>query len=169
MICQICGNERSMTNVNCPFCDAVTEKPNDQKPRIFIQKTVNLEAGRPMLEVALNHCRAVIDDAKLNEISVITLIHGYGSSGKGGVIRSECRKTLEYMKSKRIINDYIAGEEFQKKSGRVRALFQRYPQLAKDRNLDQGNQGITLVIMSCSILVCCAFVAMTIFNATYLS
>ena len=111
MICQICGNERSMTNAHCPFCDAVTETPNDQKPKIFSQKTVNLEAGRPLLEVALNHCRAVIDDAKINEISVITLIHGYGSSGKGGVIRSECRKILEYMKSKRIIRKITISSE----------------------------------------------------------
>jgi len=52
------------------------------------------------------------------------------------------------MRSKKIIGDYIAGEDFHKKSGRVRALLQRYYQLGKDRNLNQGNQGITLVIVS---------------------
>lgn len=148
MICQICGNERSaVLNVVCPYCGGVCEVQNERKQRIFVHKTVNLEAGRPVVEVAIHRCREVIDDAILNKINVITLIHGYGSSGKGGAIRSECRKILDYMKSKRIISDYIAGEDFHKRSGRVRMLLQRYSQLTKDRNLNQGNQGVTLVIL----------------------
>jgi hypothetical protein len=169
MICQICGNERPASSSGCPYCGAVTEEPADRKQKVFIQKTVNLEVGRPTVEAALDRCRVVIDDARQNNISVVTLIHGYGSSGKGGAIRSECRKMLEYMKSKRIISDSIAGEDFHKRSRRVRMLLQRYSQLTKDRNLNQGNQGITLVILSCSILCCKAFAAMTIFNATFLS
>lgn len=121
------------------------------------------------MEVALNRCREVINDAILNKISVVTLIHGYGSSGKGGAIRSECRKTLEYMKSKKIISDYIPGEDFHKRSRQVRMLLQQYSQLTRDRNLNQGNQGITLVIVSCSILFCRTFAAMTILSATFLS
>ncbi|MBU1566691.1 MAG: Smr/MutS family protein [Proteobacteria bacterium] len=170
MKCQICGNERPATSFSCPYCGDVTEVLVDRKPKIFVHKTVNLEAGRPVVEVALSRCREVIDDAILNKISVITLIHGYGSSGKGGAIKSECRKTLDYMKSKRIISDYIAGEDFHKKSGRVRSLLQRYSQLAKDRNLNQGNQGITLVILSFCVLYCkVLIVVMTIFNTTCLS
>ena len=148
MICQICGNTSPESNRACPYCGAVADELVDWKQKVFIHKTVNLEAGRPIVEVAMNRCRKAIDDARRNKISVITLIHGYGSSGKGGVIRSECRQTLEYMKSKGVISDYVAGEDFQKRSGRVRALLQRYPPLAKDRNLNQGNQGITLVILS---------------------
>ncbi|MFH0780697.1 MAG: Smr/MutS family protein [Pseudomonadota bacterium] len=148
MICQICGNERSVaSSVVCPYCGGVSEEQTEQKSRTFVHKTVNLEAGRPVVEVAINRCREVIDDAILNKINVITFIHGYGSSGKGGAIRSECRKILDYMKSKRIISDYVAGEEFHKRSGRVRMLLQRYSQLTRDRNLNQGNQGITLVIL----------------------
>lgn len=148
MICQICGNgSSSVVGVVCPYCGCVAEQPAEQKTRPFIHKTVNLEAGRPVVAVAMNRCREVIDDAILNKMSVITFIHGYGSSGKGGAIRSECRMTLDYMKSKGIISDYIAGEEFHKRSGRVRMLLQRYSQLTQDRNLNQGNQGITLVIL----------------------
>ncbi len=169
MTCQICGNERPATSSSCPYCGAVTEETADLKRKFFLHKTVNLEAGRPVVEVALNRCREVINDAIVNKIRVITLIHGYGSSGKGGAIRSECRKTLEYMKTKRIISDYIAGEDFHKRSGRVRTLLQRYSSLAKDRNLNQGNQGITLVILSCSVLCCHTLYAMTIYNATCLS
>lgn len=166
MTCHICGNERPAASLNCPYCGAVSEESADRMPKTYIHKTVNLEAGRPMVEVALNRCREVIDDAIQNKISVITLIHGYGSTGKGGVIRSECRKTLDYMKGKKIISDYIAGEDFHKRSGRVRTILQRYSQLAKDRNLNQGNQGVTLVILSWSVFFCNFLLAMTILNAT---
>ncbi len=166
MTCHICGNERPGASFCCPYCGAACEESADRKPKTYIHKTVNLEAGRPVVEVALNRCREAIDDAIVNKISVITLIHGYGSSGKGGVIRSECRKTLDYMKSKRIISDYIAGEDFHKRSGRVRAILQRYTQLAKDRNLNQGNQGVTLVILSWSVLYCNSLLIMTILNVT---
>ena len=147
MTCQICGNKSPAANSTCPYCGAVADEPATREKTVFIHKTVNLEAGRPTVEVAMNRCREVIADASRNRVSVITFIHGYGSSGKGGVIRSECRQTLEYMKSKREISDYIAGEDFQKKSARVRGLLQRYAALAKDRNLNQGNHGITLVIL----------------------
>ncbi len=167
MTCHICGNERPAASLRCPYCGAVSEESaTDQLPKTYIHKTVNLEAGRPTVEVALNRCCEVIDDAIRNRINVITLIHGYGSSGKGGAIRSECRKTLEHMKGKKIISDYIAGEDFQKRSGRVRTILQRYSQLAKDRNLNQGNQGITLVILSWNVLACNIFTVMTILNAT---
>jgi len=148
MTCQICGNENSGSGAICPYCGAEALLPVDKHRRIFVHKTVNLEAGRPVVEVAMNRCREAIDEAIRSNVSVLTFIHGYGSSGKGGAIRSECRQMLEYMRSKKIISDYIAGEDFHKKSGRVRALLQRYYQLGKDRNLNQGNQGITLVIVS---------------------
>jgi hypothetical protein len=147
MTCQICGNKSPVLHSTCPYCGAVADESAVPDKTIFIHKTVNLEAGWPVVEVAMNRCREVIDDAIRNKVSVITFIHGYGSSGKGGVIRSECRQTFEYMKSKRVISDYVAGEDFHKRSGRVKALLQRYSLLAKDRNLNQGNQGITLVIL----------------------
>ncbi len=146
MICQICGNESPGSGAMCPYCGAVSQEGGDRKKKAFVCKTVNLEVGRPVVAVALHRLREVIDDAILNKINVITLIHGYGSSGKGGAIRSECRKALDYMKSKNIIADYIAGEDFHKKSGRVRALLQRHSQLTLDKNLNRANQGITLVI-----------------------
>lgn len=171
MTCHICGNEVSVTSSSCPYCGAAMAESADPRSTVFIHKTVNLEFGRPVVEVALNRCRQALDEAIINKVSVITLIHGYGSSGKGGAIKSECRNILDYFKEKRIISDYIAGEDFNKKSGRVRALLQRYAQLAKDRNLNQGNQGITLVILSFAFLFIFLpfFVSTAIFHVAWLS
>lgn len=118
-----------------------------RKEKIFTEKTVNLEAGRPVVELALNRMVEAVDDSSRNGVNVLTLIHGYGSSGKGGTIRAECRKTLDFLKSKGHIRDYIAGEDFYKRSGAVKALLQRFPQLGSNKNLNRGNRGITLVIL----------------------
>ena len=131
----------------CPFCGSSNENSVATLPDRYVQKTVNLEIGRPVLEVALNRMTEVIADAKRNRVNVLTLIHGYGSSGKGGVIRTECRKNLDFMKIKGRISDYVCGEDFNKHSGVVKSLLRRYPELASDKNMNRDNKGITLVVL----------------------
>ncbi len=146
-VCQVCGNGISVSSLSCRFCGTKQGGDHLKRNRGFVQKTVNLELGRPVLGLALQKLDNAIEDAEKNNIHVLTLIHGYGSSGKGGRIRSECRKNLDFMKSKGRIRDYIAGEEFSRKFGPARKLLQRYSQLSVDSNFNKGNRGITLVVM----------------------
>lgn len=147
-VCEVCGNEVSDGVSLCPFCGSQNEERLSIRPGRFSQKTVNLEVGRPVLGIALNRMNEVIADGKRNGVHVLTLIHGYGSSGKGGVIRQECRKTLDFMKIKGDIRDYICGEHFNKRAAPVKSLLNRYPELALDKNLNRENRGITLVILN---------------------
>lgn len=167
--CHVCGNERNANAGQCPFCGDTEQEPESRELSTFIHKIVNLEAGRPVVDVALHRLTEVIDDAIRNNVAVVTLIHGYGSSGKGGVIRSECRKTLDHMKHTRLIKDYIAGEDFHKRSGQVKSVLQRFPRLGSDANLNRNNRGITLVILSNGLLCCHTFLASIAMNATFLS
>jgi hypothetical protein len=148
MECEVCGNELPPIAVRCPYCGAEVEARAAPKRLSFCHKTVNLEAGRPVVEVALRRLEQAVDDGLRHGVTVITLIHGYGSSGKGGAIREECRKMLEFLKGRKVIGDYLCGEDFVRKSARVRALLQRYPDLARHNNLGKGNPGITLVVLS---------------------
>ena len=147
LVCEVCGNEIDTRVTTCPFCGSSNESGVTTQPDRYIKKTVNLEIGRPVLELALNRMKEVIADAKRNRVTILTLIHGYGSSGKGGVIRTECRKSLEFMKLKRGIYDYVCGEDFNKRSTTVKSLLRRYPELAYDKNMNRGNRGITLVVL----------------------
>lgn len=169
IVCDVCGNTRKTSNPFCPFCGSKMDVNELLKHTGFVHKTVNLEAGRPVVDVALNRMNEIIEESVRNDVNVLTLIHGYGSSGKGGVIRSECRKMLDFLKSKGVISDYIAGEDFNKRSGIVKSLLRRYPQLGADKHLNRGNQGITLVILSWGLLILPALVATTLLNATFLS
>jgi hypothetical protein len=146
-VCQVCGNDISACSLNCRFCGSKQDSDHLNQKRRLVQKTVNLELGHPPLEVALQKLDDAIKDAAKNSVVMLTLIHGYGSSGKGGRIRLECRKKLEFMKSKSQIHDYIAGEDFSRKFGPVKMLLQRYPQLSGDSNFNKGNRGITLVVI----------------------
>jgi hypothetical protein len=153
MICAVCGNERETSPALCPFCGQTGEADIPAHPRRFSRRTVNLEAGMPVVETALRRLAAAIDQALADRIAVLTVIHGYGSSGKGGAIKSECRKMLEDLQRQGRISEFIAGEDFTRKSGRVKALLHRFPALARDGNLNRGNKGITLVILAVTVAV----------------
>jgi len=165
-VCDICGNELESSSLSCPFCGSPVADGKIARNRGFVQRTVNLEAGRPVVEVALNKLNEVIEDSIRNDVKVLTIIHGYGSTGKGGVIRSECRKVLDFLKSKGAINDYVAGEDFNRRFGPVKALLQRYPQLASDKHLNKGNRGISLVILSSALLLFVDLLSTTCYCAT---
>lgn len=169
MVCDVCGNARVTSSLMCPFCGRKAELVEIKPPTDFVHKIVNLEAGRPVVEVALTRMHDIIEDSARNNINVLTLIHGYGSSGKGGVIRTECRKMLDFLKTKGLISDFVAGEDFTKRSGVVKSLLRRFPQLGNDKHLNRGNRGITLVIFTYGLLVLPALLLTTIYNATFWS
>jgi len=147
-LCQICGNEIRHGAKICAFCGSAQEENHqEQKVRKFAHRTVNLEAGMPLVEPALQQLYAAIQEARMLDIQVLTIIHGYGSSGRGGAIRKECRKILGYMKSRGELSGVIAGEEFYRRNGPVRDLLKRFPQLENNSNLNRGNKGITLAIL----------------------
>lgn len=148
-LCQVCGNEITRGQLVCPFCgskqapEQLTGSPGKQ----FRTRTVNIERGMPLADDALSHLATALIDARSFGINVLTVIHGYGSSGHGGIIRSECRKKLDYMCSRGELNGYLPGEQFNRRKGRTKDLLRRFPQLASDKNLDKNNRGVTLVIL----------------------
>lgn len=118
--CQICGNDIDTRISRCPYCGSEqggdTRDQFRAKKKEFYQKTINLEQGLPTVEKALARLQQELVTAGLEQIRVLTFIHGYGSTGKGGAIRRECRKTLEYLRSKGEIAEVIHGENFNRRT-----------------------------------------------------
>ena len=164
IVCEVCGNIQATASLTCPFCGCKVDVAKLKKSTGYIHKTVNLETGRPVVEVALTRLHEILEDSARNKVNVLTLIHGYGSSGKGGAIRTECRKMLDFFKAKGLISDYVTGEDFSRRSGVVKSLIRRYPQLGNDRHLNKGNRGITLVLFTYCLLVLPAL--LETYNAT---
>ena len=145
--CAVCGNEADSTSSTCRFCGAGIEPLASEPEATVTHKVVNIEQGRPLVETALRRMENELLLAKSERVRVVTLIHGYGSSGKGGKIRKECRKVLDHLLQKNLINQVIAGENFRKRTGPGKALLRRYPDLLPKCAADFSNRGITIVVL----------------------
>lgn len=75
-------------------------------------KEVNIKYDMPTADLAVRRATYAIENGRTLGASAVKLIHGYGSSGKGGKIRVEVRAYLERQKARGKIRDYIPGERF---------------------------------------------------------
>lgn len=108
-------------------------------------RELNLEQGRPTVDQALGWLAAELEAARKMNTPLMKLIHGYGSSGKGGRIRTASRRYLEEAAAQGRITAYLPGEQFSIFDETARRAMQRYPQLRQDRDLDAENRGVTFV------------------------
>lgn len=145
--CPVCGNDIILTEVACKFCGASLETTSADPAPGIPHRIVNIERGRPLVETALKQMENELARARTDRVRVVTLIHGYGSSGKGGRIRMECRKVLDQLSRRKKINFAIAGEEFRKRTGPGKALLHRFPHLERDCASDFSNPGVTIVVI----------------------
>lgn len=111
--------------------------------------TVNLEDGLPLCHEAINRLKHELEAAGERGVGVIKLIHGYGSSGTGGRLRIAVRRHLDGCRLNGFIADYIEGEHFDIFDARTQKALQAYPELARDRDLQRHNNGITVVLLNC--------------------
>lgn len=57
-------------------------------------KEINLEDGKPTVAEALIILKSCVSNAKKDNVGCLYIIHGYGSSGRGGAIRDKTRQWL---------------------------------------------------------------------------
>ena len=99
-------------------------------------RELNLELGRPDAAEALRRLAAEVEAARKMGTPAMKLIHGYGSSGKGGRLRTACRTWLRQQEL-----CFLPGAEF--------SIFNLAlcPRLRQDRDLDAENRGVTYVLL----------------------
>ena len=110
-------------------------------------KIINLEEGRPTVKAGLLHLERALFAARAQGVSVLKLIHGYGSSGVGGELRIEVRKALDALQREGRIATFISGEDFRLSHQASWELLKRDKSLKQDRDLGRANRGITMVIL----------------------
>lgn len=107
-------------------------------------KTINLkEGGSP--EYAVFLLESEINDAKATGHNVIVAIHGYGSSGVGGVIKQTVTEFLENMKKFNKIKDFIHGSHWGESNPVVKQMLKKYPQLIVNTQIMSLNSGVSIV------------------------
>ena len=109
-------------------------------------KEINLkEVGSVESSIAIT--RMEIDNANLEGITVLKLLHGYGSHGSGGVILKEVRKELSYLKKKKKIKDFFNGEKWNILDTEVIKILSKDKSIVGDSDLNRRNPGITIVVL----------------------
>ncbi|HUO61561.1 MAG TPA: Smr/MutS family protein [Candidatus Acidoferrales bacterium] len=110
-------------------------------------KIVNLEDGHPTVNQGLLRLERALVAARAEGFDTLKLIHGYGSSGVGGAMRTEVWKILDRFQRADMIAAFIPGEEFRISNETAWALLKKWPELKQDRDLGRGNRGITIVAL----------------------
>ena len=147
MICPVCGNELEIGARHCPFCGGECTTGEGQVVTGMLHRQINLERGKPTVQQAMDRLHSELLTSRSLGCKVLTLIHGYGSSGVGGAIKEAVLRQLHFWEHQGQIKQVIPGEQFEGRSGRGRQLLRQYPFLGEHRDLNRANPGITVVIL----------------------
>lgn len=107
---------------------------------------VNLELGRPSADEALRRLEHELAAKRHLHAKAMKIIHGYGSSGKGGRIRTASRKYLRAAQEQGRIYAVLPGERLTIFDEEARRLMARCPALRDDCDRERYNCGVTFVI-----------------------
>jgi hypothetical protein len=144
--CHICGNEFSINESSCPFCNSSNSiKTSKIKNKKII--SYNIKSDMPTTDQAYTRLLFKIKHFKQNNNQFVKIIHGYGSSGIGGELRYSVRNQLKSMKFDRTIRDYLPGEDFSMLSSKGQKIIKQFPRIKSDKDFKKSNKGITLVIL----------------------
>lgn len=107
--------------------------------------TVNLKAGLPTLDDARRRLLAELTRAREAGVGVLKVIHGWGSSGEGGVLGPAIRRSLRLRVKEGRARLVVPGERFSSDTTEGRELAQRHPAVRRDPDFNRANPGITVV------------------------
>jgi hypothetical protein len=108
-------------------------------------KSYNVENNFPSLDEARRIVLDEIRKSKREGVRVLKIIHGYGSSGKGGTLHHGLRKSFALRKKEGVIKDFIPGEAFTIFNPVVLELLESVPELRADLDLSNTNEGVTVL------------------------
>ena len=101
----------------------------------------------PLVEEAVSRMNMGLQELRVSGERIVKLIHGYGSSGTGGKIRTGIRNELAAMKRRKLIKDYIPGEDFGPLDVASRKLAESNISITRDPDWGRMNHGITIGIL----------------------
>lgn len=90
---------------------------------------------------------AAMPRARKDGITVLKVIHGYGSTGVGGILRPVIRNFLRQEKEAGSIQLFVNGESFSSFDTRSKQLLAGAPELLLDSDLGGNNKGVTLILL----------------------
>lgn len=107
-------------------------------------KEINLERGNPTVPAAMQNLVNELTTAKRVGYRAVIVVHGYGSSGVGGAIKTATRGKLSERILLGVVRDFVGGEDWVE---RKREFMEVCSQLKDYSTYVSGNKGITVVLL----------------------
>ena len=123
-------------------------RTENERRKVFVDYiTINIEVGMPTVERARIRLEQELRSAKSRRVSAVKIIHGYGSTGKGGAIKRDVQVCLDEKKRAGQIKAFVPGERFSPFDADARQIVTACSPLTKDRDYTKSNHGITVVLL----------------------
>lgn len=140
-LCLQCGNPVRPQDAVCPYCG---HTGREIKARVRLQE-LDIGHGNMTGREATESLARALDDVRAASIPVLVVVHGYGSSGQGGIIRKLVHTTCRDLQSQGAIRVWIPGDYFGASSDLARSLARDYPELKESPHWNASNPGVTLL------------------------
>ena len=110
-------------------------------------KVLNLKQNSPSVQQAIALLDINLDIYKSEGVTVVKIIHGYGSHGIGGAICFAVRNHLRNKKKNGKIKDMLLGNEWDMSNGKCLEILTSMSGHYLDEDLNNHNPGITIVVL----------------------
>ena len=104
---------------------------------------INIKEGMPVVADAMRYLQDAILRFKCEKYNVVLIVHGYGSTGKGGAICEKARQWLKAQERGGKVKQVIFGEDFNLFNFSALALKNKCREL--EPLLRVCNNGVTVV------------------------
>lgn len=105
---------------------------------------LNIEYDRPVVSYAMKKLKDSLATYKRTGTKAVIVIHGYGSTGTGGSIKTAVRKELSETSLKGIVRCFVGGENWIENK---RSFLSLCGSLDKYESRISNNSGVTVVIL----------------------
>ncbi|MBQ7351907.1 MAG: Smr/MutS family protein [Clostridia bacterium] len=110
-------------------------------------RVINIKEGNPNCDYALFLVDEEIKYSRAVGNRAVVIIHGYGSHGKGGLIKDAVHNYLPTLKKKHIISDYVFGEQWGDTNESKINMCRICPELILQENLQTLNSGVSVILI----------------------
>lgn len=150
--CDVCGNDIPDSARRCPFCESIQGTPaartgggTPARGARGVIGTLHLKQDMPTVAEAVRQLELSLTGLRGTKTRVVKVVHGYGSTGKGGALAPAVRRQLRALQARGWIRGFVPGEDYSEFTEAGRGLLARYPSLKGTFRSDRENPGITMV------------------------
>lgn len=109
--------------------------------------TIDIKSEKQTVAEAIAQFLVELESYKKGGFKVMKVIHGYGSHGVGGAIKTEFLKKCRDLKNQKKIEDYVCCESWTPKNIVRKIAINYCPDLLADGDLFTLNPGCSVIII----------------------